>query len=362
MDPVDVSPPAPVLDSSTDIPAARALVLGGGGLVGMGYHAGALKALEEWGVDLAGSDVIVGTSAGSVMGSYVATGWTGGDFYDYAHGRHPASERDEAEQKHQVRTIFTPMWHSRAERVRRGIGSTFAVVSSRGYWGRIAGGRVPAGLLRKAFPAGLYSTEETRFRLHTDLPERWPRTGVYICAADLYSGERVAFGAPGAPPATFPEAVRASTSIPGVFPPVRIGDRHYVDGGVVSATSLDLAVAAGCKTILCVAPLGYRKEGARPAFAPDPRLWSSMLVRSLFARTLRREVLAARAAGVDVLVLRPWLTDLRVHGTNSMRYFDRAALASSARDGTLRLLEAHADHPALVAATSPRRATGRAGG
>ncbi|HEX2058078.1 MAG TPA: patatin-like phospholipase family protein [Actinomycetota bacterium] len=355
MDPEGVSPRA----AAPEPGPARGLVLGGGGLVGMGYHAGALQALEEWGVDLGGSDVVVGTSAGAVIAAYVAAGWTGGDFYDYAHGRHPESEHDEADQRQQVRTIFTPLWHSRAERVRRGIGSTFAVVSSRGYWRRVTGGRVPVGALRKVFPAGLYSTEETRFRLHADLPEEWPREGVYICAADLYTGERVAFGAPDAPPATFPEAVRASTSIPGVFPPVRIGDRHYVDGGVVSATSLDLAVDAGCKTILCVAPLGYRKDDAvRP---PDPRLWSSMLVRSLFARTLRREVLAARAAGVEVLVVRPWLNDLRAHGTNSMRYFDRAALASSAREGTLRLLEAHADHPALAAAMS-RRAAGRAGG
>jgi NTE family protein len=336
----------------------RGLVLGGGGLVGMGYHAGALKALEEWGVDLGAADVIVGTSAGAVMASYVASGWTGEDFFEYAHGRHAASERDEAAQRDQVRTIFTPMWHSRAERVRRGIGSTFAVVSSRGYWGKAMRGRVPAGALRKAFPAGLYSTEDTRFRLHADLPEEWPRDGVYICAADLYSGERVAFGAPGAPPAPFPEAVRASTSIPGVFPPVRIGDRQYVDGGVVSATSLDLAADAGCRSIVCVAPLGYRKEDA--ARTTDPRLWSSMLVRSLFARALRREVLAARAAGVDVLVIRPWLADLRAHGTNSMRHFDRASLARSAREGTLRFLEENADDPALVAATDTpaRRARG----
>lgn len=320
----------------------------------MGYHAGALKALEEWGFDLGASDVIVGTSAGAVMASYIASGWTGEDFYEYAHGRHPKSERDEAEQKDQVRTIFTPMWHTRAERVRRGVGSTFAVVSSRGYWHKATRGRLPSSALRKVFPAGLYSTEDTRFRLHEDLPEQWPRDGVYICAADLYTGERVAFGAPGAPAATFPEAVRASTSIPGVFPPVRIGDRQYVDGGVVSATSLDLATEAGCDSIVCVAPLGYRKDDA--AGSRDPRMWSSMLVRSLFARSLKREVVAARAAGVDVLVIRPWLADLRAHGTNSMRHFDRASLTDSAREGTLRLLEENADHPALGAFADPGRA------
>jgi hypothetical protein len=106
---------------------------------------------------------------------------------------------------------------------------------------------------------------------------------------------------------------------------------------------------------VCIAPLGFRKEDV--AGTRDPRLWSSMLVRSFIARTLRKEVLDARAAGVDVLVIRPWLTDLRAHGTNSMRHFDRAALAQSAREGTLRLLEENAEHPALAAAATrpPRR-------
>jgi NTE family protein len=154
--------------------------------------------------------------------------------------------------------------------------------------------------------------------------------------------------------------VRASTSIPGVFPPVRIGDRQYVDGGVVTATSLDLSVEAGCRSVICIAPLGYRREDE--ATVRDPRLWSSVLVRSLFARTLRREVLAARGAGVDVFVVRPWLTELKAHGTNSMRYFDRAALAASAREGTLRLLEASSEHPAVVAAVGGRRAKRPASG
>ncbi|MGH2746746.1 MAG: patatin-like phospholipase family protein [Actinomycetota bacterium] len=199
--------------------------------------------------------------------------------------------------------------------------------------------------MRRAFPSGLYSTERTRARLQEDLPERWPRKDVFICTADLYSGKRVAFGFPGAPDATYPMAVLAATAIPGVFPPVRIGDRYYVDGGVITATSLDLAVEAGCESIICVAPLGYRNEKSIPLI--EPKMWAPMLVRLLFARTLAREVNAARAAGVKVLVIRPWLEELRAHGTNSMRHHDRTAVVEGARDGTLRLLERNADHPAL---------------
>ncbi|HEY7874040.1 MAG TPA: patatin-like phospholipase family protein [Actinomycetota bacterium] len=328
------------------------LVLGGGGLVGMGYHAGVLKALDDVGVDPALFDVIVGTSAGSVIGSYLATGWTLSDFFEYAHGRHARAEHDEAGQRDEVRRMFEPLWHSRGERIRRGIGSTFAVASARGYWSKASRGRVPGTALRRAFPSGLYSTEESRRRLHEDLPDQWPSRTLYVCAADLYTGQRVVFGRDGAPPARLADAVLASTAIPGLFPPVRIGERQYVDGGIVSASSLDLAVEAGCDAILCVAPLGYRNEGG----LPEPKMWGPMIVRSLFARSLRREVMDARRRGVEVLVIRPWVTELVAQGTNSMRHFDRGAVVDAAREGALRLLDDHSDHAVLRAGRAPRPA------
>ena len=324
------------------------LVLGGGGLVGLGYHAGVMKALDEFGADVASSDIIVGTSAGSIIGSYLASGWTASDFYDYAHGRHPNSVRDETEQKDEIRRIFTPLYNSQTERIRRGVGGIFALASSRGYWSKASGSREPHGALKKLFPAGMYSTDETRERLWNDLGSAdWPREGLYICAVDLFSGELVPFGHPDAPEAPLPDAVLASTAIPGVFPAVRIGDRQYVDGGAASATSLDLATKAGCDAIICIAPLGYKNDGV--ASPRDPRMFGPVLMRSFFARSLRKEVNAARAQGVEVFVIRPWLTELKDHGTNSMRHFDRARFAESTRKGTLRLLEDNSDNAALQA-------------
>jgi NTE family protein len=329
------------------------LVLGGGGLIGMGYHAGSLKALDDFGIDPASADVIVGTSAGSVMGAYLAVGWTPDDFVDYAHGRHPSVAKEVTDNQG-VPTVFIPLYKSAPERIARSIGSMFAVASSRGYVNRITKGRVPLPFLRHTFPAGLYSTTDTRLRLEDDLSVEWPDRDVYLCAADLYTGERVAFGHPDAPDATLADAVLASTAIPGIFPPVKIGDRQYVDGGIVSATSLDLAVAAGCETIVCIAPLGYRNEGG----VAEPKLWGPMLMRSLFARTLRREVNEARAKGVDVLVIRPWASDLAELGTNSMRNFDRGAVVDLSYESATRVLEAESSHPALAAFRD--RATTRA--
>jgi NTE family protein len=325
----------------------RGVVFGGGGLVGMGYHAGALKALEEFGADVASAELLIGTSAGAVMAAYLRIGWTPTDFYEYGMGRHPRSPVDHDEQRAEVRDIFTPLWSDRGERIRRGLGSMFAVAAARGYWRSGGRGRLPHGRLRKLFPSGLYSTERTRERLREDLPDEWPAQDLFLSTADLYSGKRVVFGHPDAPSAALPDAVLASTAIPGMFPPVKIGPRHYVDGGVVSATSLDLAAEAGCEAILCVAPLGYLAAGRLPI--RDPAMWGPIAVRGLFARSLRREVRAARDRGVEVFVIRPWVEDLKAHGTNSMRYFDRVSLIERAREGTLRLLEENADHPALKA-------------
>src|SRR5918997_4399675 len=99
------------------------LVLGGGGLIGMGYHAGALKALDEFGVDPTAADLMVGTSAGSIMASYMRSGWTPTDFVDYAHGRHPNAVASDAGTRDEIRRIFTPMWNGKVDRARRMIGS-----------------------------------------------------------------------------------------------------------------------------------------------------------------------------------------------------------------------------------------------
>jgi NTE family protein len=313
--------------------------------VGMGYHTGALKALFDWGIDPRAFDLIVGTSAGSVLGAYLRAGWSANDFYDHAHGRHPDSVEDPGTHRQEAGEVFTPLWRSRRERIRRGVGSAFAAVSSRGYLGFAARGREPAQSLKQLFPSGMYSTERTSQRFHADLPEQWPSEDIYVCAADLYTGTRVAFGSPAAPVAPYPDAVLASTAIPGVFPPVRIGSRYYVDGGVRSATSLDLAADAQCDAIVCIAPLGFRTDSV---VLGDPTMWGPIVVRTLFARALRREVNDARSHGIDVFVIRPWSTELKAHGTNSMRRHDRVAVTEGALEGATRLLMEHSDHPALT--------------
>lgn len=320
----------------------------------MAYHAGVLKALHEHGLDLVGADFVVGTSAGAIMAAYMAAGWSPSDFYDYAHGLHPDSGADGDAQEQEIDELFRPLYRSSVSRAARGVGSAFAAISARGVLGPLLRGRKPPAFLRKAFPSGLFATDGTRSRFAADLPAEWPRTGLCICAVDLYTGERIAYGAPGSPPAMLPEAVLASTSIPGLFPPVRIGGRQMVDGGIYSATSLDLAVDAGAGTILCVAPLGYRREDEKGL---DLRSLPPRLVRTPFARGLRKEVSDARSRGIDVLAIRPTLKELKQHGTNSMRHADRAAITDAAVESTNRMLDANPSHPVIEAFKRTRRST-----
>src|SRR3954464_14941252 len=60
----------------------RALVLGGGGITGVAWEIGVLAGLADAGVDLTGADLVVGTSAGSVVGAQVTTGGNLGDLFE----------------------------------------------------------------------------------------------------------------------------------------------------------------------------------------------------------------------------------------------------------------------------------------
>src|SRR5688500_17649462 len=103
------------------------LVLGAGGVVGMAYHAGVLHALEqEAGFAADAADLIVGTSAGSVVGAYVRAGWSTDDFWHLALGDHPELEAigggDPIEARRQ---ILTPAFRSPFDLARRAVGSAY---------------------------------------------------------------------------------------------------------------------------------------------------------------------------------------------------------------------------------------------
>jgi NTE family protein len=307
------------------------LVLGAGGTVGLAYHAGVLRALEHAGVVPDDADLIVGTSAGSVAGAYMRSGWSTEELWQVALGTHPSLDGLSAEElDERSRGILAPAFTDPLTLARRLVGSAY--VAGRSFV------RVPAPFLKvpatlqRAFPGGVFEMTEGRRRFSEELPVGWPDKPLWLCAVDIDSGRRVVLGKPGrAPLASLQRAVAASCAIPGLYPPVRVGSRLYVDGGIHSTTNLDLAARAGCSLIICAAPLAYDTAGSLPA------PWTQ-LMRRIPARMVVDEMDAARRAGAEVLLIRPSAGELRIHGMNLMRRGGWDLVAKAAYESTSRQL------------------------
>jgi NTE family protein len=304
------------------------LVLGAGGLVGMAYHAGALRALEQVGGVVPGdADLVIGTSAGSVVGAYLRSGWSTEDFWRLA-----LSEGEGVG----VEEPFSLSTRSPLELFRRGLGSAYVLSRS---LVRLPTPPVPQ-VVQRIFPGGFFSMEQGRKRLRDELPEEWPAKPLWLVAVDITSGRRVVLGRHRTPP-PLPDAVMASCAIPGFFSPVRIGPLTLVDGGAHSTTNLDLAVSDGCDLIIGVAPMAF--DTAR---LPDPL---SQVFRRRPARSLAGEAALARRKGVEVLLIRPTAAEVRLHGVRFMRTDGLDRVAHAAYESTARQLETERFRRALAA-------------
>jgi NTE family protein len=160
------------------------------------------------------------------------------------------------------------------------------------------------------------------------VPDGWTdHSGTWVVACDYSTGRRVPFGRPGAPPAGLADAVAASCAIPGFYRPVDIGGRRYVDGGMYSASNLDLLADAGLDLVICLnptstlAPIGSRNPLDRVADA----------VRRGAGRRLGYEAKKVRAKGTEVVLVQPVADDLALMGRNLMRRKGRQDVIDMAR-------------------------------
>jgi NTE family protein len=311
-------------------PAPRVgLVLGAGGTVGLAYHSGVLRALEQVGgfaPDQA--DIVVGTSAGSVIGAYLRCGWSTEDLWGLAMGTHPVLSGLTPEEVEARRAeLFTPSFRSVPDFVRRGLGSAFVLARTLS--------RLPAppapGPLRHLFPGGLFDMTEGHRRFNEDLPLGWPTRPLWLCAVDIVSGRRVVLGRRGAPFASLHEGVMASCAIPGFYRPVQVGNMTLVDGGAHSTSNLDVVAKANCDLIVASVPLAWDTSAAPCGLYQLPRRFA--------ARRLSNEVAEARSRGARVLLFRPGAPEVAMHGLNFMRRQGWEAVATMAYDAAARTLD-----------------------
>jgi NTE family protein len=289
------------------------LVLGGGGILGGAWLVGALFALTEaCGWDPSRADYIVGTSAGSVVGTLVAAGvppWflvhhqRGGDVTGMldAHGE-PITPADESS-----RRLFE--WTGKMPRPLLG-SPRMALRTIATPW-RYPTTAVLSGWLGRGF----LSNHEVGNMIRSFSANGWsPHKNLWIVAVDYDSGKRVVFGEDGSPPALLADAVQASCAIPGLYRPVRIGDKSYIDGGAWSPSNADLLVRTDVDTVVVMNPMS----------SLEPGLPSGLLqrferrIRRATGRRLGHEARMLREAGKNVLLIQPRDTDLAAMGVNMM--------------------------------------------
>ncbi len=313
-----------------------ALVCAGGGVTGAVYEIGCLRALEEL-VDrkLNDLDLYVGVSGGAFVASLLASGISVSELFDRTVGRSSSRLGDGAPELFRL-DLGGLLKHARgAPRVLRDALRT--IVS------RDAGNLSDAALsLLELLPPGLLDNSGVRDYLAKVL-EQWGQgvsfsnlnRELYVIAVDLDRGTTVAFGEDGLSKVPIPLAVQASTALPGLYRPVRIGDRDFVDGGVKKTAHINKAIQHGADLVICINPivpvLNDGKSG--PLAGPLARRGMNFVLDQAFRIMLhgRMEYGMERYArdypDVDILLVEPTRDDMHMFAPNIMRMSARRAVA-----------------------------------
>jgi NTE family protein len=207
----------------------RALVLGAGGLAAIAWETGLLAGLARRGVDLAAAELVVGTSAGSTVAAQL--------------GGSRDLEALVRAQLDRTTSELTP------DRDPASVAERAAVWDDLARGGDVLAARRRVGAIALAAPTVDEATRRAVIaaRLHG---ADWPSRPLLVPAVDAATGELVVFRREDG--VALVDAVAASCAVPATWPPVTIGDRRYVDGGVRSGTNADLARHADRVVVLQV--------------------------------------------------------------------------------------------------------------
>ncbi|WP_433548698.1 patatin-like phospholipase family protein [Streptomyces sp. CA-294286] len=267
--------------------ADTALVLGAGGLTGVGWEIGMLHGLAESGVDLSTADLVVGSSAGAMVGAQLLSGRMSlGELY--------------------ARQLAAPPGGGAAGGITPGLFIRYAraVLGSHSpeeYGRRL--GRIALDALEK----GRTPTPEERREVIAErlLSDEWPARPLRVTAVDALTGALRAFDRASGVPVV--DAVAASCAVPGHWPPVTLAGRAWIDGGVHSAANAHLATGYHRVVVLAPSTLGNKVVVSPAAQAAE-----------------------LSANGARTCVVMPSAAARKAFGRNSL---DPAARASAARAG-----------------------------
>jgi NTE family protein len=262
--------------------STRALVLSGGGPVGVAWHAGVTASLIDSGIDLGAADLIVGTSAGSIVGAHIALGRSPDEAVTRMRERQDTSASSSADVSASVAKNMGRLMEVLVSTADLPIEERLRAI------GKLAlESETPS---EDAFLAGYAHFDE----------ERWPAH--FVCTAiDALAGAFTVWDAGSG--VELSRAIASSCAVPGFFPPITIHERRYYDGGLRSLTNSDVAEGHERVVVLTLSD--------PPADSPDPRA-------QRLRKRLDAEFDVLRRAGGQVEVISPDADAAAVIGVNLM--------------------------------------------
>jgi predicted acylesterase/phospholipase RssA len=341
----------PVSNARRATPARRArvgLALAGGGPLGAIYEIGALSALTESlaGLDLNDADVYVGVSAGGFIAAALANGIT----------PHELSrvfiEGDKTRDRFEPSMLLRPAFQEYAKRL-----ASVPPLAVSAAWHYLLGASTIMSAferLGRAIPTGVFSGNEVD-RYLAEIFGQPGRTNdfrklahkLYLVATDLDTGASVAFGGPQVDHVPISKAVQASAALPGLFPPVEIDGRYFVDGALRKTLHASIALDRGVDLMLCLNPL-VPFDSTPHHRSRDREHQMDKLVEGglpvVLAQTFRSIIHSRLGAGLeryktaypttDILLFEPNRADADMFFTNLFSYSSRRRLCEHAYQKT----------------------------
>jgi predicted acylesterase/phospholipase RssA len=342
-----------------------ALVLAGGGLTGAVYEIGALRAIDDLlvGGSVNDFDIYVGTSAGSLVASMLASGISPDTMLQAMAGDHP-----------EIRPIAREdLFHlDHRDLVRFGARLPKKVLGAWSHYLRHLPDMTMFDLiwsLSEALPSGLYDNLALARYVRDALKSQGGRNrfdelkrDLHIIATDLDTGHRKVFDRHNHTQVPISQAVAASTAIPVFYKPVRIHGHDYIDGGVRGNASLDVAIENGATLVVCINPMvpfdnsertsipflgqdgGYLSQKGLSAIASQVGRITSHAGLHYHVKQLHR-----KHPEVDIILIEPSPKDYQMVFYNIMRYSARLIVARHGFETvTLKLAQDYEHYEAVL--------------
>jgi len=324
------------------------LALAGGGPLGAIYEIGALTALAEAldGLDFNDLHVYVGVISGSFIAAGLANGITPQQM------ARMFIESDLAEEPFHAETLLKPAFDEYAMRVASL--PSLLLASAWHYLTHPFGQHFFESFQRlsRAIPTGIFNNRAIDAFLRQLFAAqgrtndfRKLRHKLYLAATDLDSGEAVEFGSRGWEHVPISTAVQASAALPGLFPPVEIDGRYYVDGALKKTLHASVALTQGAKLVLCVNPLvPFNSELAAKRGHPNEHGLVEGGLPLVLSQTFRAIIHSRMQVGMgkyatqfsdaDVVLFEPNRDDADMFFTNVFSYASRRRLSEHAYQKT----------------------------